>query len=505
MPVNQKTIAKYIVELRKKQDWTQAILAEKLGTSQSAVTRMEAGQQNFSLDMLNRLGDVFKHDIVTASSGSSGMNLQVNGGKKLSGSVEVNTSKNAAVALLIASLLNKSTTLLKKVPKIEEVYRIIEVLQSIGVDAKWQKDQDVLITPPKRLKLENMDGQAARRTRSVIMLLGVLMHYRQEFDIPHAGGCKLGSRTVKPHLYGLEKFGVNVVSRNRKYEVSVRKSAAKDIVLYESGDTVTENVLMAAALTPGETVIKFASSNYMVQDLCFLLEKFGIRVDGVGTSTLTVHGVKEINKPTTYYLSEDPIEAMFFLSLAATTNSELEIKRCPIDFLELELLKLEKMNFKYKRSKTYLAKNERTKLVDIKTLTSPKLEAPIEKIAPRPYPGLNIDNLPFFVPVAAVAKGRTLIHDWVYENRAVYYTELNKLGAEIDLADTHRVYVTGPTKFVATELVAPPALRPAVIILIAMLAAPGTSILRNVYSIYRGYEDLPARLRKIGADIQNID
>lgn len=504
MPVDQKTVAKYIIDLRKRQGWTQAMLADKLGTSQSAINRMEAGQQNFSLDMLNRFGEVFNHDIVTAST-NSGMNLRVNGGKKLFGVVDINTSKNAAVALLIASLLNKNTTTLKKVPKIEEVYRIIEVLRSIGVNVSWQKDQDVVITPPKRLKLDKMDGQAARRTRSVIMLLGVMMHYQSKFDIPHAGGCKLGSRTVKPHLYGLEKFGVDVLSKNRKYEVSVRKTNAEDIVLYESGDTVTENVLMAAALTPGKTVIKFASSNYMVQDLCFMLEKFGVRIDGIGTSTLIVHGVKEINKPTTYYLSEDPIEAMFFLSLAATTNSELEIKRCPIDFLELELLKLEKMNFKYKKSRTYLAKNERTKLVDIKTLISPKLEAPVEKIAPRPYPGLNIDNLPFFVPVAAIAKGRTLIHDWVYENRAVYYTELNKLGAEIDLADTHRVYVTGPTKFVATELVAPPALRPAVIILIAMLAAPGTSILRNVYSIYRGYEDLPARLRKIGADIQNID
>lgn len=506
MPVNQNTVAKYIVELRKKQGWTQATLAQKLGTSQSAVTRMEAGQQNFSLDMLNRLASVFNQDIVTPTSdGSKGANLKINGGKKLSGSIQVNTSKNAAVALLIGSLLNKGTTTLHDVPKIEEVYRIIEVLQSIGVKVEWQNERDVVIQPPKRLKIENIDGAAARRTRSAIMLLGTVMHFQKEFELPHAGGCKLGSRTVKPHLYGLENFGVDVVSRNRKYEVTVKKRAAKEIVLYESGDTVTENVLMAAALTPGETVIKFASSNYMVQDLCYLLEKFGVVVDGIGTSTLTVHGLKSIDKSTSYYLSEDPIEAMFFLSLAAVTNSKLKIVRCPIDFLEIELLKLSKMNFRYERSKIYLAKNQRSKLVDITTLSSPKLVAPIEKIAPRPFPGLNIDNLPFFVPIAAIAKGRTLIHDWVYENRAIYYTELNKLGAQIDLADTHRVYVTGPTKFVASELVAPPALRPAVIIIIGMLAAPGTSILRNVYSIYRGYEDLPTRLRSIGADIVEVD
>jgi UDP-N-acetylglucosamine 1-carboxyvinyltransferase len=163
------------------------------------------------------------------------------------------------------------------------------------------------------------------------------------------------------------------------------------------------------------------------------------------------------------------------------------------------------MGFEHKRSKVYKAKNGRTNLVDITTIPTSKLHAPEEKIAPRPYPGLNIDNLPFFVPIAAVARGRTLIHDWVYENRAIYYTELNKLGAQIDLADVHRVFITGPTKFVAGEIVSPPALRPAVIILIAMLAAPGTSILRNVYSINRGYEDLPGRLLEIGADITVID
>jgi len=503
MPVNQMKIAEYIVDLRKGRNWTQADLADALGTSQSAITRMEAGQQNFSLDMLNRLSSAFGQDLITPAT-SNGMNLQIHGGKPLSGKITVNTSKNAAVALLLASLLNKGTTTLENVPMIEEVHRIIEVLRSIGVRANWD-DHSIIIQPPKRLKLDAMDKNAARRTRSVIMLMGVLMHHKTSFEIPHAGGCKLGSRTIKPHLYGLEKFGLNVVSRNRKYEVTVKKKAAKEIVLYEAGDTVTENVLMAAALTPGETIIKFASANYMVQDLCFLLEKFGVNIEGIGTSTLTVTGLKEINKTVSYSISEDPIEAMFFISLAAVTNSELTISRCPIDFLEIELLKLEKMNFQYDRSAVYLARNNRTRLVDLKTNKSSQLLAPIDKIAPRPYPGLNIDNLPFFVPIAAVARGRTLIHDWVYENRAVYYTELNKLGAQIDLADTHRVYVTGPTKFVASEVVSPPALRPAVIILIAMLAAPGISVLRNVYSINRGYEDLPKRLRSIGADITVIN
>lgn len=333
------------------------------------------------------------------------------------------------------------------------------------------------------------------------MLLGPISHLLHKFTLPHPGGCKLGERTVRPHLFGLEKLGVKVHTTHSSYEVSSHNLAATEIILYEAGDTVTENVLMAAAKLPGKTTIKFASSNYMVQDLCYFLLELGVKIEGIGTPTLTVHGVKEINKTATYFLSEDPIESMLFLSLAATTSSSITVERCPIDFLELELLKLEKMGFKYKILKKYKSRNGKTNLVDLKTFES-KLVALEEKIHPLPFPGINIDNLPFFVPVATQAKGKTLIHDWVYENRAIYYLELNKLRANIILADAHRAYIDGPTELKGAEVICPPALRPAAIILIAMLAAKGTSILRNVYSINRGYEDLVTRLKKLGAKIE---
>jgi UDP-N-acetylglucosamine 1-carboxyvinyltransferase len=336
------------------------------------------------------------------------------------------------------------------------------------------------------------------------MLLGPLAHLLPVFNLPLAGGCKLGERTVRPHLFALEKLGVNIKTFHDHYAVSSAKLKPAEIVLYEMGDTVTENALMAAAKLNGVTTIKLASANYMVQDLCHFLQSLGIKIEGVGTSTLKVHGKPHINQKTTFYLSEDPIEAMLFLSLAATTNSAITIERCPIDFLELELLKLEKMGYKYKIIKHYKSYNGVTNLVDIKTFPS-KLVALEEKIHPSTSSaGINIDNLPFFVPIATQAKGTTLIHDWVYENRAIYYLELNKLRANIILADAHRVYVDGPTELKAGEVICPPALRPAAIILIAMLAAKGTSILRNVYSINRGYENLVSRLQKLGAKIEMI-
>ncbi len=491
-------IGKLITRLREEKSITQGELADAIGSTQSAIARIENGEQNLSAEMISKISAALHRDLVTLGKGS--INFKIEGGRPLSGTVVTKTSKNAAVALLCASLLNKKTTTLKQMPRIEEVNRIIEVLESIGVDVKWS-GSDIVITPPEKFLMDKLNVESAVKTRSIIMLIGPLIHSMSEFSLPQVGGCKLGSRTVRPHLYGLEELGVSIKTTSEAYEVRVRKFRPAEIVLYESGDTVTENVLMAAALIPGKTVIKFASANYMVQDVCFFLEAVGVKIEGIGTSTLTVHGIKEINTPITFYPSEDPTDTMFFLAAAATTSSSLTIERCPIDFLELELLKLEKMGFKYKILKRYKAANGRTNLVDLQTYPS-ALKALEEKIHPNVYPGLNIDNLPFFAVIATQAKGQTFLHDWVYEKRAIYYTELEKLGANMVLADQHRVFINGPTPLKAAQVVCPPALRPATIILIGMLAAKGTSILRNVYSINRGYEDLANRLNALGAKVE---
>lgn len=499
LTTNQK-IGQLIYQLRQERGLTQAAFARQLRTSQSAVNRIEHGKQNLSLEMLGRISDVLNKPLISLTGGS--VNLKVEGGRELHGSIATKVSKNAAVALLFAALLNKGTTRLKRMPRIEEVNRLIEVLLSIGVQVKWLPDNDLEIKPPASLRLDHIDKQAARKTRSVLMMLGPLMHMFKEFKLPYAGGCKLGRRTVRPHLYALQELGVDIAARNGYYHVSVNKKHVDQIVLYEAGDTTTENILMAAARFEQETVIKMASANYMVQDLCFFLRKLGVKIDGIGSSTLRVRGVKDIKKNVTYAPSEDPVESMTFVAAAVTTNSKITVTRAPIEFLELELLKLEKMGLIIEVSNHYKAENGETNLADITVHKhNGKLKAPEEKIHPNPYPGLNIDNLPYFVPIAAVAKGRTLIHDWVYEERALYYTEMRKLGVNVTLADPHRAFIDGPTTFNHADIVCPPALRPAVILLIGMLAANGTSILRNVYSINRGYEDLAQRLNGIGAHI----
>jgi UDP-N-acetylglucosamine 1-carboxyvinyltransferase len=439
-------------------------------------------------------------------------NIRINGGKKLHGSIDTNTSKNGALALIATSLLNHGTTRLHYIPKNEEVLRLLEVVTSLDVKAKWvptKSEPDVLeIIRPEKLNLKTLNKDTFVKIRVGLYLIPILLHENSRFQLPNPGGCKMGERTISAHRYALENFGVNIKSKATEYNITYKANkpstkSSREVVMYESSDTGAVNTLLMSALTLGKTQVLFAPPNYQVQDVCFALVRMGVKIEGTGTTTLSIHGVESVNMELDLYNSEDPIESMLFLSIAAVTHSHLTIKRCPIEFLKIELLKLQKMGLKIKLSKEYLSNNGKTRLVDIEVFPS-TFTALHDKIHPAAFPGLNVDNLPFFVPIAAIAKGNTLIHDWMWENRAIYFTELNRLGADVRLADPHRVFITGPSKLKGNSIVCPPALRPATIILVAMLAAEGTSTLYNIYSIKRGYENLVERLSSLGADIKYI-
>ena len=222
----QQEIGSVVSHLRTDRGMTQAELAKALGTSQPTIYRIERGRQNVSLDMVRKLSKALGSPILSVNTSVS-QSLYIEGGKELHGEVTINTSKNAAVGLLCASLLNSGKTTLKHLARIEEVFRIIEVLESIGVKCRWtNRHRDLEIIPPRELKLQNLDISAARRTRSIIMVLGPLLHKYKKFKLPYAGGCSLGVRTVEPHLRALSSFGLEVDGRTESgfYLATVKKT-----------------------------------------------------------------------------------------------------------------------------------------------------------------------------------------------------------------------------------------------------------------------------------------
>lgn len=427
--------------------------------------------------------------------------LVIQGGKKLHGEIVNQSNKNSAISILCATLMIHGKTVLKDVPQIQEVERMIELLTSIGVAVSRPDAHTVVVDASGALNMETIDRKLCAKVRASLLLCGALAAREKSYKLYKSGGCRLGERTVRPHWYALSKLGVSVVSKDRYYEVRREGNLkAARIVMYESGDAATENAIMAAVLAPGTTTITMASANYMVQDLCYFLVKAGAKISGIGSTTMTITGVKQLKPVNGYPIMPDPIVAMTFLSVAITTGSKLTVKNCPLEFLELELCKLDIMGQKYTVQNERKSKNGKFTIVDISVEPS-KLKALPDKIYGRPFPGLNIDNLPLFVPILTQAQGRTLVHDWAYENRAIYSLELQKLGAKITLLDPHRLWVEGPSKLSANEVICPPALRPAVNVLICMLAAKGRSVLRNTAMIDRGYENLYEVLKSVGADI----
>ena len=428
----------------------------------------------------------------------------IKGGNRLNGTIDVSSGKNSPIYLLCASLAIRGKTTLFNVSRVDEVDKILQILRSIGVVCEWKDKHTLSLDASNDLDLKKIDKPACLATRASLLLFGALAAREKSYILYRSGGCKLGERTVRPHVFALEKLGVQVKTSVGKYEIKNSPLHSAKIVMYESSDTATANAILAAVLAPGITKIVMASANYMVQSMCYYLVSAGAKIDGLGTTTLTITGIKKLHDVKSYTILPDPVDAMTWISLAITTHSPLTVAGCPIDFLELELEKLRVMGQKFELKNERIFSSGGFTLADIYIIPS-RLSALPDKIYGRPFPGLNIDNLPLFIPILTTAKGRTLVHDWVYENRAIYSVDFQKLGGKIMLLDPHRILVEGPTSLKGTEIICPPAIRPAVALLIAACAAKGMSILRNVAPIERGYDNLLPRLKKVGVHIERKD
>jgi len=415
--------------------------------------------------------------------------FEIIGGKKLSGIIEVRGSKNAVTPILAATLLTQKECVLSNIPLIEDVFRMIEILESMGSQIKWTGKRTLKIKNDK-INPEKMDFEKVKRIRSSILLLGSLSARFNHFKLYHPGGCVIGKRPLGTHFDALAKMGIDIRQNKKLYKVNAQKRKAGKIILKEMSVTATENVMMLAASLPKKTIIKIAACEPHIQDLGKFLIDMGAKIKGLGTHTLEIIGTRKLHGARHSIIS-DANEAATFLIMGVATKSAITIQNIQEEHLDLILEKLKEFGANFK-----IRKNS------IKVVPTKNLRA-VSKIDTRTYPGVPSDIQAPLGVLATQAKGNTLIHDSLYENRFNYIQELKKMGAKAKILDSHQVIISGPTKLKGKTITSFD-LRAGATLIIAALLATGKTIIKDIYQVDRGYERIEERLKKLGAKIKRV-
>ncbi|MFH1780537.1 MAG: UDP-N-acetylglucosamine 1-carboxyvinyltransferase [Candidatus Nealsonbacteria bacterium] len=413
----------------------------------------------------------------------------INGGKPLRGEIEVRGAKNAAFPILAATLLTTEVCEISNLPLIEDVFRMLEIMASMGSQISWPDKRTV------RIENKHLDPSRVRKDligllRGSVLFLGPLLARLGRVNFPRPGGCVIGARPIDTHLDGFMQLGVKIAKNGKNYLFKKSQAKSGQIVLNEFSVTATENLILFASVLPGRTVIKIADGDYQVRELAKFLNKMGAKVQGAGTHEIYIEGRSKL-RGVRHRLINDPVEAGTFILIAAAAKGNVLVKNVEVDFLELPLKKLKDFGVPYQ----IIGRNA-VKIMPWKHLK-------IDKIQSLPYPGIPSDLQSAFGVLATQAQGPTLIHDPLYEGRLKYMEELNKMGAKIYFSDPHRAIINGPTRLVGREIDSFD-LRGGAALIIAGLIAKGKTTINNIYQVDRGYERIEERLQKIGADIKRI-
>ena len=413
----------------------------------------------------------------------------INGGKPLKGTVEIGGYKNAAGPVLAATLLTEKECIIDNLPLVTDVFNLIKVLESIGVEVEWLGKNKVKIKASAQIDPEKMDYSTVEKMRISVLLIGPLLARFKKFKIPHPGGDKIGLRPIDSHLEALRKLGAKIYEKDGFYYFDAENLEGQEIILSEFSVTATENLMMAASLVSGTTIIKTAAAEPQVQDTGDILKKMGVEIEGVGTHTITIKGQKNL-QGVNHSVISDPLEAGTFIVLAIATQSEIEIKNVITKHLELFLEKLKE-----------IGANLEIKAGSV--LVKPSLNLKATKIQSLPFPGFPTDLQPMVSVLLTQAKGKSLVHDPLYESRLGHLKELKKMGADIEIADPHRAFIFGPTPLKANRITGMD-IRAGASLIIAALIAKGKSEIHGVEQIDRGYEKIDEKLLGLGAEIKRI-
>lgn len=414
--------------------------------------------------------------------------LLIQGGVKLKGEVEISGMKNAAVPVLAATLLTSGTCIIDRIPRISDVAKMVEILVSLGAEVQWTEAHQLTINC-RRADLKSLDKKLVKSMRASILFLGPMLTRFKEVSLPEPGGCIIGNRPIDTHLLVLEKLGAEISREGGFYHLKTSGFKGTTIILPEFSVTATENALMAAVLAQGTTVIKLAAAEPHVQDLANFLIKMGAKIEGVGTHTIKIEGVKEL-KGVSHQLIPDQIEIGTFAAAAAVTRGEIRMAPVILEHLERVLSLLERIGVSWEAKDNSLLIHPRS------VLQSFKLQA-------LPFPGFPTDLQAPFGLLATQCQGTTLIHDPLYDGRLGYINELVKMGANAVICDPHRVLITGPTPLYGQEIKTFD-LRAGATMVLAGLVAEGQTIINEAEIVYRGYEAIDEKLRMLGAKIEFV-
>ncbi len=415
--------------------------------------------------------------------------FEIIGGKRLRGEIDVRGSKNATTPILAATLLTKEECILSNIPLIEDVFRMIEILESMGAEVNWLGERKISVKADQ-VDPEKIDVEKVKQLRSSILLLGSLSARFEKFKLYHPGGCIIGARPVGTHFDALHKMGIDIREEAKHYRVNASDRKPAEVVLQEFSVTATENAMMLAAAMPGKTIIKIAAAEPHVQDLGKFLIEMGAEIKGLGTHTLEIVGKSELHGAE-HEIIPDANEAATFLIMGVATKSNIKVKNARKEDMDLVLEKLREFGADFK-----IGGNS------IEVIPNENLKA-IAKIDTRTYPGIPTDVQAPFGVLATQAEGETLIFDTIFEGRFNYLSELEKMGAKIKQLNPHQAMIIGPTKLYGSDIRSFD-LRAGASLIIAALIAGGETKIDEIYQVDRGYEKIEERLQKLGADIRRI-
>jgi UDP-N-acetylglucosamine 1-carboxyvinyltransferase len=419
----------------------------------------------------------------------------IEGGHRLTGTIEPSGNKNAALPIIAASLLTEHKVTLDNVPRIRDTETLVELIRSVGAAAEWRA-RNTLEIHAKDIRAADLDPELCARIRASILLAGPLLARCGGVILPPPGGDVIGRRRLDTHVLAFEQLGASVTASDR---IEFRSSGLKaaDVFLDEPSVTATENALMAAVAARGTTHLRNAASEPHVQDLAHFLVALGARIDGIGTNAMVIHGPSTLGSAS-YCIGPDHIEVGSLIGLAAVTRSPLRIARAGIQHLRSIRMGFERLGI--------VCEAEGPDLI----VTAPQtlkiqddFGGHVPKLEDQPWPAFPADLMSIAIVTATQCDGVILMFEKMFESRMFFVDKLIAMGGRIVLCDPHRAIVAGPSRLKGA-LMSSPDIRAGMAMLLAAACAEGVSTINNADQIERGYERIDERLNALGAKITRV-